>query len=304
MNLYEITNRNIDCLFDLINKLKINNRKPFTKIYVSIGSKFNEKDVNISNTNQKNNKNHKFNSNALEQMIPKFLRTNDEIYLDNDIDVDIIIDNDNIKTNQKDNILIIIIDNFNKNNNNYAKNCSLLYKVLKPNLNVVLFDKLCKPNFLEDIITRLIQYADIEKISEKNIMICNYVKFMNNPNIIEMESEKMIPEVIQLVLDNCLHGKYAFCFYDWFGYNYYLYNFIYNYKKCKKLSYGLMTITQQVEYFIKNRVEDTVVSIDSKLVKKEMLLLENVYDITLPNYSDKEMTVNFRDYLIMNGEIF
>jgi hypothetical protein len=297
MILYEITNRNINDLFDLINKLKINNRKPFTKVYISIGSKFNEKDVHISIPNYKNVK---FNSNALEQMIPKFLRRNDEICLDNDVDND----NDNIKTNQKDNILIIIIDNFNKNNVSYVKNCSLLCNILKSNLSVILFDKLCKPSFLENIITRLIQYADTEKISEKNLMICNFVKFMNNPNIIEMESEKMIPEVVQLLLDKCLDGKYAFCFYDWFGYNYYLYNFIYNYKKCKKLSYGLMSITHQVEYFIKNRVEDTIVHIDSKLEKKEMLLLENIYDITLPNFSDKEMTMNLKDYLLMNSEIF
>jgi len=65
-----------------------------------------------------------------------------------------------------------------------------------------------------------------------------------------------------------------------------------------------MSIKQQVEYFIKNRVDDTIVHIDSKLAKKEMLLLENIYDITLPNYSKNEMTTNLRDYLLMNGEIF
>ena len=47
---------------------------------------------------------------------------------------------------------------------------------------------------------------------ESNVMIANYVLYLNIPNSAEMKMEKIIPKTIHEMLDT----NYCNCFYQWF----------------------------------------------------------------------------------------
>jgi hypothetical protein len=271
-----------DCLFSIIREL--NEENAFKKIYVSIGSKINEKSVTFNNPKLLDRRTNqpilpKSSTNAFCQMIPEFLLSD-----------------------SNNRILVLVIDQFS-NDSNYEINHALIDRSLsesESNVNVILFDQLFSIYTLENFLTRLTKFVSENSISEKNLLICNYVKFLNNPNVTESESETMIPETIQSLLDKHESGRYAYCFYEWFGYHFYLYNFIYNYKRIAHLP-NISILRDDLTQFIKNRYIDCIFL--EKNYNQKIRFLDNIYDITLPVSIEQGFTTSLKEYLIENGEL-
>jgi hypothetical protein len=118
--------------------------------------------------------------------------------------------------------------------------------------------------------------CDENQIEMNNVMICNYVKHLNIPNFIEENAEIMIPETIQNTLNSLSPDKYSYCFYQWFGYRFYMYNFIYRYKR--HLVYEIFNYATILEKLFENNGSyNNRNTITSKGFSE---FLENIYDIT------------------------
>jgi hypothetical protein len=277
--IHAISTGNISDLFSIIEKRNIDT--PFTKVYVSIGSKYNESVVSF---NLHKTWDHRINqytylkakTNAISQMIPDFIMNNEE-----------------------EKILVITIDQF-KNETTQE----ILEKYMRDsvnNIDIVLFDQFCGRLFLENFLEKLLDFSVKNSISERNLLICNYVKFMNEPNATEREAETVIPETIQRILDKFEKGKYAYSFYEWFGYRFYLYNFIYNYKKVVCL-FNRSSLMEELSQFIQNRYLNGM-SIEESRGKQKLRFLDSIYDITMPTSYTDGFTTSLKDYLIENGEL-
>jgi hypothetical protein len=175
---------------------------PLTRVYISIGSKLNEKQITTTQHMH-------WYSNALEQMCPIFL-------CDSDRSPDM-------------NTLIIIIDSFNAVE--YNNNERLLTNRLKnvKHTQIVIFNTMCTEKLLFHFITYLAHMCNQNQISSHNLMICNYVKFATIPNQQERTQSVFISPLIHKLLNKT--RDYKDCLYEWFGYDYSMYNFIYNYQK-------------------------------------------------------------------------
>jgi hypothetical protein len=175
------------------------------------------------------------------------------------------------------NTLVISIDNF-ENPEIHSMNRLLLERQEKnENITVVLFNKMVDKLFLENLVEYFVTLCSENFIDVSNAMICNYVKFLNCPNPIEEKSEYMIPETIQKLLDTFSADKYSNCFYQWFGYRYNMYHFIYKYKK--HIVYEILGYIILLEKLIEN---ESLTSYDKTKLKSNEFnnFLENIHDIT------------------------
>jgi hypothetical protein len=220
--------------------------EPQQQLYVSIGGKLNDKHVyfdrpmGISNT--------RYNVNSMEQMVPTFIR------------------DQTIQT------FVIVVDNFNSKPV-YDLNISLLRKFTNPNITILLVHHYFTETSLQLFVRYLADLANANNISPKRFMVCNYVKYNGDSTLTEYRDEQMIPDVIQDTLDNT---EYSECFYDWFGYNFYVYDFVYKYKTCQYLGNPPKTL----ETFIYERYSRVTTGV---IVIQERPLLQwitNIYDIT------------------------
>lgn len=161
-------------------------------IYVSIGGKINNNDCFMNDNN------------GVYQMIPSYLSLNN--------------------TNQ----LIIIFDTFTQSE------YELCYEYITPyitsNTHIVLCNNLCDCLFIRKFIPHIINIAKQIHCTPSNMIICNYVKFKYQPNPTEQRYLNEIPNSIYSILIKPEYTDYIESFYEWFGYNQYLYNFIYKYK--------------------------------------------------------------------------
>lgn len=177
---------------------------PLTRVYVSIGSKLN-------NQNVYDKEHPHWQSNALNQMFPTFLCTSvDEAIYDN-------------------NTLIIVIDKFNPVE--YSRNEVLLLNRLKKTQrsHIVIFNTLCSEKFIISFMNYLIHMCTQNNLASDNLMLCNYTKFYSIPNKQEVAQSYFISPLINKLLNKttCYKG----CLYEWFGYDYSMYNFICDYNK-------------------------------------------------------------------------
>tara|TARA_B110000881_G_C18568977_1_gene514467 strand:+ start:30 stop:836 length:807 start_codon:yes stop_codon:yes gene_type:complete len=99
-----------------------------------------------------------------------------------------------------------------------------------PNTTIIICNWYCERLFLKNFIPYIIKFSRDNRILPPNLVICNYVKFANVPNSIERMHLDNIPKCIHSILSSNANKDYVECFYEWFGYNHYLYNYIYNYK--------------------------------------------------------------------------
>ena len=262
-------------------KLKIddmwNARSGYHLIYVSIGGKLNEISVIFNHPDSVKNK--RFETNATKQMMPCFIRYR--------------------KADQK--ALVITIDDFNTINN-LKRNCDIIDKYIDNNVDVLVIDKYCTRTFVEEFTEFLIHKIRINQIPEQNIMICNYVKFINDPNAMEAKAEHMIPVTIQQILDKPENIKYSRCLYEWFGYRFYLYNFVYCYKTCH-LYFSAYTYINELEAFMKCQHEDNMKSTAVVQNINTIRFWESIYDITTMSYEQFGIAINLKDYLIENGQL-
>jgi hypothetical protein len=115
------------------------------------------------------------------------------------------------------------------------------------------------------------ELANNQSIPPLNMMLCNYVKFMNQPNLVEYEDELMIPKAIQNVL---YKSKYENTYYEWYGYKMGLYDCIYNVSFAKRDIYFYQTIINLISYI--NLIKKS----NKSPCKKIEELLHHSYDIT------------------------
>ena len=271
--IYGIINKNIDEIHSEIGRI-IYESESFNMIYVSIGGKLNEYTVRFRENTQK-----EYPTNAIEQMYPTFLQNR----------------------NQKNKILIIAIDNF-RDRFIFENNKQIIGKKIANNVTFIMinyqFDKTSLISFTK-FITRI---AKNNEINKNMFIICNFVKHLNEPNIRELRDEEMIPKTIQLVLNES--SEYSDCFYEWFGYRFYLYNFIYRYKPYE-FGLHLGRLIPDIVFLIENQTKDNMKSVsvvqNSELIK----FLDNIYDITnrVDNDDDTNIAVSLKKYLSINKQL-
>jgi len=203
--IHEIIDGNLILLHQLIDQICFING-PIDCLYISIGGKLNSSTVSFNNNDETKRKQQR--TNSLYQMLPSFIQS--------DFD--------------KENIVVIVIDDFSKIESRMSSK-KLLDLFVCENTNVILFDKLCDKSFLTKLVDLFVTLCEEYQIPKKDSYICNFVRHINMPNTIEYAAEENIPKVIQRLLDTEYDKKYSGCFYQWFGYRYHSYNYIYKYDK-------------------------------------------------------------------------
>uniref|UniRef100_A0A6C0J144 Uncharacterized protein n=1 Tax=viral metagenome TaxID=1070528 RepID=A0A6C0J144_9ZZZZ len=225
--------------------------KSYHYVYVSIGSKYNQQDVYFYSSSMPLAK--RVDTNAVHQMVPLFLYTKPSSKNILNITIDIFSTEYEIQFNKR---LIESTDIENMDNLIINMSCN------KANLNA----------FGEHILSTLMN----SNILEPNFMLCNYVKFANSPNPEEFHAEKKIP----IYLEKLFKDKYMNSYYEWYGYNYNLYNCIYN------VSYGKSDIYL---YKTKNDLNNIIDLLCNQNIQKKINdqkiieLMANSYDISVIN---------------------
>ena len=244
-----------------------------TTLYVSIGSKFNEPRVRFSE-----NPGREFTTNSRQQMYPRFLRGR----------------------SPEERIRVIIVDDF-RNKPLYETNRKLLKQVAEENATIILINHSFVKSTLTAFTTIIAELCVTNQLPSERVMIANFVKHMNTPNPIEGKAEEMIPEIIQSVLDLPAYAEYTYCFHQWFGYRFYTYHFVYNYKKYQHMSYILYKeLEDLIQLRLKNSLESITVIQQPELVG----FIDSIYDISLlldEPHSGGAIATSMKEYMIQNG---
>lgn len=205
--------------------------------YMSIGSKLNETVVHFKNENKT--------SNASYQMIPQYLRNPHT----EKIKIVIIFDVFSNKGSMKLNKTLLL-----ENETSLTKIFMINYNINSENIRLFgLFISSC---------IELYSF-----LNEKTFMICNFIKFMNIPNQLEKESEKLVEEKIIQILNKT---KFENSYYVWFGYNRKLYNFIFNKNNFSNIIDHYTNIKKLESYMQKKNFDD----------EKDLQIIKHVYDLT------------------------
>ena len=176
--------------------------------------------------------------------------------------------------------LVIVFDTFTQHD--YERCCNRITTHNATDTHVVLVNQYCNCGFIRRFIPYIINMSRKINCAPSNLVICNYVKFKYQPTPIEQRFLDEIPNNIYAILINPLYNDYIESFYEWFGYNAYLYNFIYKYKYYK---------IYRGAYSSLNLLSDTINTIECD--RNYQLIVSNpqvlnfwnyVYDITRPNY--------------------
>jgi len=213
-------------------------------IYISIGGKINEDDNFINHNN-----------NSIFQIIPSYFRLS------------------------AGSQLVIVFDVFTQAD---FERCSERIKThLITDTHIILCNQYCNCSFIRKFIPYIINIARQINCAPSNMVICNFVKFKYQVTPAEQQSLDEIPNNIYAILINPLYKDYIESFYEWFGYNSYLYNFIYKYKYYK---------IYRGAYSSLNLLSDTIKTMG--INKNYQLTISNpqvlnfwnyIYDFTHPN---------------------
>ena len=266
----KIAPRNAEDIFILANNIKTNIASHLNKVYVSIGSKFNAPRVILNDKNE-------IETNSLFQMLPWFLQMKE--------------------TYDDDQCIVIIIDDFN-NKANYVENINLLQSLPIQGTHILMCNVHCTEGFLTQFVDQLIEFLCQSNIYSENFLICNYVKFLNTPNDFERMSETIIPETIQRVLNCNKNNIYSERFYDWFGYNRSLYNYIY----CYKLYRNNYTAMRRLETMLNRLAIDPSTKIKFRDYN-ETNYWDKIYDITSYGIDKYRLSMSLRERLISNNNL-
>lgn len=171
-------------------------KKNYKKIYVSIGSKWNESTYEYheiyGNTKQRQTNSHL-------QLVPNFMKY------------------------RSDDVLLISCDLYHTIENR-MENFKIVQNNLTENMDFIFYSILDNIESIQNLLQFLIEILEINSISPENFMIVNYIRFQR-PNQFEIFSEKNNRELIKALLNNTIYKN---CYYIWFGYQENLYNIIYN----------------------------------------------------------------------------
>lgn len=172
----------------------------WNKVYMSFGSKWNNLTVPAKTFD-----NATWYSNSLDQMVPSFIRYQAD-------------------TNYS---VVIIIDEF-KDNRIMNINKTLITQNIEDtyNIRLCIVNKFCSTKeIVMDFTDKIVEFSNRHNIRNEDFIICNFVKYLNQPNLLELSTSTFISSSINDVLKNT---TYKNCLYEWFGYNYGLHTLIYN----------------------------------------------------------------------------
>jgi hypothetical protein len=187
----------------------------YQSIYTSFGSKQNEVYVSSNSSSLPERV-----TNASYQMVPSFMR--------------------NITDDARG--LVIVIDDFHDNdsllqNENILTDLSTQFTWL----DFIIVDAYLTKNVLYSILQSITNFANSTHILPNDFKISNFIRF-RQPNSTEQALEIWIPDFIQRILDTLHDGKYNHSYYQWFGYSFYTYDYMYCYKTYK-IAYMFYTTT-------------------------------------------------------------
>ncbi len=175
-------------------------------MYISFGSKHNDPQQHFHWPSKQI-----LETNAIYQMFPQFLRVS------------------NCDSPAKQRTLNIVIDRFSQET--MVQNQRILEaQYADVPMDILLLDYTITKTNLPPIIDTLLSFAHHHSISSAKCMFCNYIRF-SHPNQQELELEEVVQISIQNRMDYLFDGKYADCFYQWYGPQIYLYHCIYPYKR-------------------------------------------------------------------------
>ena len=172
----------------------------WNKVYMSFGSKWNNLTVPAKTFD-----NTTWYSNSLDQMIPSFIRYQAD-------------------TN---NSVVIIIDDF-KDKKIMNINKTLLTQNIEDtnNIRLCMVNKFCCTiEIVMDFTNKIVEFSNRHNIKQQDFMICNFVKYMHQPNLLELSTSTFISPSINEALNDT---NYKNSLYEWFGYIYGLHTLIYN----------------------------------------------------------------------------
>ena len=172
----------------------------WNRVYMSFGSKWNELTIP-----RRTFHNRTWYSNSLDQMVPSFIRYQTD-------------------TNHS---LVVIIDEF-KDKKIMNINKTLITQNIEDtnNIHVCIVNKFCsKKETIIDFTDKIVEFLNRHNISNEDFIICNFVKYLNQPNQQELSTSAFISSSINDVLKDT---PYRDCLYEWFGYVYGLHTLIYN----------------------------------------------------------------------------
>jgi hypothetical protein len=218
-------------------------------IYISLGSKYNEQFIEYKYTNQTIQKR----SNAEWQMLPGFVRCKKS--------------------------LVICIDRF-ENENVKQENRNMLEKILDTNITMIICDLDGTIQLFEYIITFILQQLATYSIHQNNVVIVNYIRFIN-PNHTENYLEENLSSCVYKILEKTVYNN---SLYEWFGYQPNLYNIIYRYN-FRIIYYMLLNVINILQKNIKNNHLSTsnMYVLFGKSLETSFLatFFKNIYDITV-----------------------
>jgi len=178
---------------------------PYSTCYMSLGSKHNEDTTHFSYPENIRDKSIK--SNAEHQMFPGYLRT----YFPEKRGLIVVIDHFPSETSETNNIRLL---------NNISR-------LSNKNMDILIFNTLVTTESIKEITRSVL--AMLDTLQPSSYLFANFICFRNTPNDREMQLEQNIPKTIQTILTQESDGKYKNCLYQWYGYTYYQYHYIYCY---------------------------------------------------------------------------
>lgn len=245
MTIHEITKHSaldfIKSLFD----------KTYTKIYLSFGSKYNERRVIYESPAIPDHS-----TNAPYQMLPAFLRDYSE----------------------NEHILSICVDDFS-NIENKLINKNIIGFVIKDTDDFVFVDWKLEIFDLYTFLRPFLKLLEENDIRSYQFYCVLYLKFIH-PNPIEDNFSEKIEKLVNSIFKDSIYRNSLFI---WFGYHPNLYNYIYPaYYSFANYAYNLTVIQKRFKYEHIDRYDiDSWVSILKPNEQTRMLpFLTNCYDIT------------------------
>lgn len=245
----------------LYNLLELNQ---YNYVYVSIGSKYNSDTVSFNGM--------LYETNACYQMQPLFIKSENTL-----------------KT------LCIMIDKLGKKDNTEE----YIHNILYENVDFILIDNYFDKQSIVWFLDLLIAKLNEAEFPKKNVMIANYIRYLNTPNNAEIKIENMIPRTIHKML---IDTNYSNCFYQWFGYRKRLYNYIYNYNILKLLPNATAHI-HEAEEIIKKMDNSALLSTTVIQNRQINMLLQNIYSIKEFNYYNSNMAISKYDMGIESDQL-
>lgn len=233
-------------------------------VYLSIGTKYHKDVVN-----------EKFNNNGYNQILPSFLRNNEN------------------------KSLVIVIDTFNENElDNIYMDLEIMTST--NDIKYVVINHFCTKKNIKILLQTIVELLEKFNVDQHHFIIANYIRFYNNPNIFEVESERDVPVSIQEQLDNLNEGKYKGCFYQWFGYREKFYNYLYCYKERYIFSCNIESLSLIEKIISKFENSNSTIVIQNEHIIK---MMKNILCITEPYYYPNKIGISLYDILQIENRI-